>query len=62
MTTLLEVPSQEALDCPHWLPGFLDREPEQCWCARCGQALPCEMCRDGAAAANRPRKETFSHV
>lgn len=29
------------LDCPHWLPDALDLEPEQCFCLRCGEALPC---------------------
>jgi len=28
-------------DCIHWPPGALDLEPEQCWCLRCGEALPC---------------------
>jgi hypothetical protein len=28
-------------DCPHWPPDALDLEPEQCFCLRCGKALPC---------------------
>lgn len=45
------------LDCPNWPPDTLDLEPEQCWCLRCGDALPCEC-----AATMNTTKELASHV
>jgi hypothetical protein len=31
-------------DCPHWLPGVLNHEPETVWCVRHGEELPCSAC------------------
>lgn len=42
VTSRVAVIQEEAsADCPHWLPDALDPEPEQCFCLRCGEALPC---------------------
>jgi hypothetical protein len=33
-------------DCPHWVPNALDLEPEQCFCLRCYEPLPCTAYND----------------
>ena len=48
-------------DCVHWLPSTLDPEPEQCWCLRCGDDLPC-ACALRQADPNESPKEMIAHA
>jgi hypothetical protein len=40
-----------------WLPSELDLEPEQCWCLRCGNELPCACLISYAAPDDSTLKE-----
>ena len=45
-------------DCLHWLPGALDLEPEQCFCLRCGEPVPCPSCN----ANPTPKHKESTHA
>lgn len=36
--------SSGEVDCPHWLPGFLDHEPEAACCGCHDEELTCSTC------------------
>ena len=55
----LSLAQEPERDCLHWLPEFLDREQETCWCLKCGDELPCS-CRP-VEATSIP-KELITHV